>query len=148
MDFNVNGIMDMIEKRLGSFIGTLVLILVVLAVAVYALRFVINEALFPLLSVLERTNVKEVDSWSMANVLFVVLLFLMVIGFAYLAVALNKNRKTLKILRESDSKSTELLNVSMKLYNTLKEQEVKGEGYAKQGEEILEKIKERAKKYE
>ena len=86
------------EKRLGNFIATAFLAFLVFGISVWILRFIYNEAFLPILSGLQELNIKESGSWSMVNVLVLLLLFLMIIGFIYLATAINKAKRTSKNL--------------------------------------------------
>ena len=98
MEINAKELIEAMEKKLGDFITTGFVALVVFGISIWVLRFIINEAVRPLISGLWEINVKEAGFWSTANVLFVVVFFLMVIGGIYLAITISKARRASKKL--------------------------------------------------
>ena len=104
MEINAKDLIETMEKRLGDFITTGFVALVVFGISVWVLRFIVNEAVRPLISGLWEINFKEAGFWSVANVLFIIFFFLMVIGGIYLTITISKARRTSKKLQEDQSK--------------------------------------------
>lgn len=101
--------MDMVEKRLGNFLATVLVALVAFGVSVWILRFIYNDAFLPILSVLQEINNGEAGGWSIANTLFLLLFFSLVIGFIYLASVVNKAKRTYKDLQRDRAATTKAL---------------------------------------
>ena len=146
MEINAKDLMEAMEKKLGDFITTGFVALVVLGISIWILRFIVNEALLPLISGLGEINVQEASFWSIANVLFVVFLFLMVIGGIYLAITISKARKASKKLQKDQLKTTEQISTLASAFSNLKEAEKQLENRAKEVQKISDDTLKNAEK--
>ena len=89
MNFDINGLIDMIEKRLGNFATNAFIAFVLFVVVAWLGAYIINDAFLPLLSGLGKISSKETDLWKIVHLLILSFLSLCGIGFLYV---LSRNR--------------------------------------------------------
>lgn len=86
MNFDINKLIDTMEKQLGNFATTAFIAFFFFVIVAWGFKFVFSDVFLPLLSGLEGINITEINSWSVLHAFIIFLLFLCVCGLFYVLI--------------------------------------------------------------
>lgn len=89
MSFDINRLIDMIEKQLGNLVTNIFIAFILFGITAWLGAHIINDAFLPLLSGLEKMNLKETGFWKTVHALTILFLFSCGVALLYF---LSRNR--------------------------------------------------------